>query len=133
VSAFTGAATKFEKVESKTTTATVEVYVGDFGRLKIVNSRYNRARDVFGIEPERFKLLRLRGVKTTPLAKGRRRKLHGQHRMDAQVRAGSGELRAARPAGHLIAVNSYTPPFGAVFVYAFSNSSCRSGFAHGAA
>ncbi|WP_272970445.1 DUF5309 domain-containing protein [Comamonas terrigena] len=69
VSAFTGAATKFEKVESKTTTATVEVYVGDFGRLKIVNSRYNRARDVFGIEPDRFKLLRLRGVKTTPLAK----------------------------------------------------------------
>lgn len=69
VSAFTGAATKFEKVESKTTTATVEVYVGDFGRLKIVNSRYNRTRDVFGIEPSRFKLLTLRAMKRTPLAK----------------------------------------------------------------
>lgn len=69
VSAFSGSATKFEQADAKTTTATVEVYIGDFGRLKIVNSRYNRARDVFGIEPGRFKLLRLRGVKTTPLAK----------------------------------------------------------------
>jgi hypothetical protein len=69
VSAFTGAATKFEKVESKTTTATVEVYVGDFGRLKIINSRYNRARDVFGIEPSRFKLLTLRAMKRHALAK----------------------------------------------------------------
>lgn len=69
VSSFAGAATKFEKAESKVTTATVEVYVGDFGRLKIINSRYNRARDVFGIEPERFKLLTLRAMKRTPLAK----------------------------------------------------------------
>lgn len=69
VSAFTGSADKFEKAESKVTTATVEVYIGDFGRLKIVNSRYNRARDVFGIEPERFRLLTLRAMKRTPLAK----------------------------------------------------------------
>jgi SpoVK/Ycf46/Vps4 family AAA+-type ATPase len=69
VSDFTGSADKFEKAESKVTTATVEVYIGDFGRLKIVNSRYNRARDVFAIEPERFKLLTLRPMKRHALAK----------------------------------------------------------------
>lgn len=69
VSGFTGSATKFEESKTKQVTATVEVYVGDFGRLKIVNSRYNRARDIFGIEPERFKVLTLRPFKTIELAK----------------------------------------------------------------
>ncbi len=69
VSAFTGAATKFDKTEDKTLYATVEVYVGDFGRYSIVNGRHQRARDVFLIDPKQFELLTLRGMKTTPLAK----------------------------------------------------------------
>lgn len=69
VSAFTGAATKFDKTEDKTLYATVEVYVGDFGRYSIVNGRYQRARDIFLIDPKQFELLTLRGMKTTPLAK----------------------------------------------------------------
>lgn len=69
VSAFTGAATKFDKTEDKTLYATVEVYVGDFGRYSIVNGRHQRARDIFLIDPKQFELLTLRGMKTTPLAK----------------------------------------------------------------
>jgi len=69
VSAFTGAATKFDKTEDKTLYATVEVYVGDFGRYSIINGRHQRARDVFLIDPKQFELLTLRGMKTTPLAK----------------------------------------------------------------
>jgi hypothetical protein len=69
VSAFTGAATKFDKTEDKTIYATVEVYVGDFGRYSIVNSRHQRARDVFLVDPNQFELLTLRPMKATPLAK----------------------------------------------------------------
>lgn len=69
VSGFTGAATKFDKTEDKTLYATVEVYVGDFGRYSIVNSRHQRARDVFLIDPKQFELLTLRAMKPTPLAK----------------------------------------------------------------
>lgn len=69
VSAFTGAATKFDKTEDKTLFATVEVYVGDFGRYSIVNSRHQRARDVFLVDPNQFELLTLRSMKASPLAK----------------------------------------------------------------
>ncbi|SPA24577.1 putative phage major head protein [Cupriavidus taiwanensis] len=69
VSAFTGAATKFDKTEDKTLYATVEVYVGDFGRYSIMNSRHQRARDVFLIQPDMWELLTLRPMKGQELAK----------------------------------------------------------------
>lgn len=68
VSGFTGSATKFDKTEDKTLYATVEVYVGDFGRLSVVNSRHQRARDVFLIEPDKFELAILRPMKSKKLA-----------------------------------------------------------------
>ncbi|WP_354686682.1 DUF5309 domain-containing protein [Cupriavidus necator] len=69
VSAFTGSATKFDKTEDKTLYATVEVYVGDFGRYSIINSRHQRARDVFLIQPDMWELLTLRPMKGVELAK----------------------------------------------------------------
>lgn len=71
VSAFTGVAQKTNDVKSKaaTTVATADIYVGDFGTYTVVNSRHQRARDVFLIDPKRWKLLTLRGMKATALAK----------------------------------------------------------------
>lgn len=71
VSGFTGVAQRTNDVKSKaaTTVATADIYVGDFGTYTVVNSRYQRARDVFLIDPKRWKLLTLRGMKATPLAK----------------------------------------------------------------
>ena len=71
VSGFTGVAQKTNDVKSKaaTTVATADIYVGDFGTYTVVNSRHQRARDVFLIDPKRWKLLTLRGMKATPLAK----------------------------------------------------------------
>lgn len=69
VSAFTGGATKFDKTEDKTLTATVEVYVGDYGRYSIINSRHQRARDVFLVDPDMFSLMTLRPMKGEDLAK----------------------------------------------------------------
>lgn len=71
VSGFTGVAQKTNDVKSKaaTTVATADIYVGDFGTYTVVNSRHQRARDVFLIDPKRWKLLTLRGMKATALAK----------------------------------------------------------------
>ncbi|MBS1169519.1 MAG: phage head protein [Burkholderiaceae bacterium] len=69
VSAWTGAATKFDKTEDKTIYATVEVYVGDFGRYSIINSRNQRAREIFLIQPDMWELMTLRPMKGQDLAK----------------------------------------------------------------
>lgn len=71
VSGFTGIANPVNDVKAKAATVvgTVDVYVGDFGTYKVVNSRQQRARDVFLIDPKQFDLLTLRGMKPTQLAK----------------------------------------------------------------
>ena len=68
VSAFTGSATKFLDTEKKTVYGTVEVYVGDFGRYSIVNSRQQRARECFLIQPDMWSLLTLRPMTGKDLA-----------------------------------------------------------------
>ena len=100
VSAFTGAATKFDKTEDKTIYATVEVYVGDFGRYSIVNSRHQRARDVFLIDPNQFELLTLRSMKATPLAKtgdAENFMVNTEWTLKSKQEAASGALRDLQP------------------------------------
>ena len=71
VSGFTGIADTVNDVKSKAATVvgTVDVYVGDFGTYSVVNSRHQRARDAFLIDPKQWELLTLRAMKSTPLAK----------------------------------------------------------------
>ena len=100
VSAFTGAATKFDKTEDKTIYATVEVYVGDFGRYSIVNSRHQRARDVFLIDPNQFELLTLRSMKATPLAKtgdSENYMINTEWTLKSKQDAASGAIRDLQP------------------------------------
>ena len=66
---FLAGQTRFDKAEDKALTATLEVYIGPFGRLKAVNARHMRNRDVFIIEPEFAALGTLRGMKADPLGK----------------------------------------------------------------
>ena len=100
VSAFTGAATKFDKTEDKTIYATVEVYVGDFGRYSIVNSRHQRARDVFLVDPNQFELLTLRSMKATPLAKtgdAENYMINTEWTLKSKQDAASGAIRDLQP------------------------------------
>ena len=100
VSAFTGAATKFDKTEDKTIYATVEVYVGDFGRYSIVNSRHQRARDVFLVDPNQFELLTLRSMKATPLAKtgdSENYMINTEWTLKSKQDAASGAIRDLQP------------------------------------
>lgn len=68
-SGFTANTTKNTAAKDKELTATVEVYQGDFGIYKVVNSRHQRAREVFGIDPTGWSILTLRPFKPTELAK----------------------------------------------------------------
>lgn len=64
---FLAGQTRFDKAEDKTLTATLEVYIGPFGRVKAVNARHMRQREVAIIDPEYLELAMLRGMKDTPL------------------------------------------------------------------
>jgi len=66
---FLAGQTRFDKAEDKTLTATLEVYIGPFGRVKAVNARHMRAREVFIINPSYVKLGTFRKMTATPLAK----------------------------------------------------------------
>lgn len=68
-STFKGNATPMQDVSKETVTATVSVYVGDFGTYKVVNSRQQRGRDIFLIDPKLWSLLTLRSMKAEDLAK----------------------------------------------------------------
>ena len=46
-----------------------DVYVSEFGNLKVVPNRYQRTRDVFGLDPEYISFIYLRPFKTHKLAK----------------------------------------------------------------
>lgn len=48
--------TRFDKAEDKSLTATLEVYIGPFGRVKAVNGRHMRTREIFFVNPEYVKL-----------------------------------------------------------------------------
>jgi hypothetical protein len=65
--AFLAGTTRFDKAEDKTLTATLEIYIGPFGRVKTVNARHMRQREVAFINPEFLELAILRSMKDTPL------------------------------------------------------------------
>lgn len=67
--AFTAGAVKQYAIEDKKLTATINVYEGPFGIYKVVNSRYQRDRDVFGIDATMWELLTYRPMKSEELAK----------------------------------------------------------------
>jgi hypothetical protein len=70
-STFTGRASPIEETKSKKITASVDAYESDFGTLKIVPNRFQRARDVLVLQMEMWGLAYLNGRKfvSTPLAK----------------------------------------------------------------
>jgi len=66
---FLAGTTRFDKAEDKTLTATLEVYIGPFGRVKTVNARHMRQREVAFIDPDFLELAMLREMNDEPLGK----------------------------------------------------------------
>jgi hypothetical protein len=70
-STFTGRATPMEDTKSKKIVAAVDAYESDFGRLKIVPNRFQRARDVLVLQMDMWAVAYLNGRRmvSIPLAK----------------------------------------------------------------
>lgn len=70
-SAFAGIAAQvmnLNEAKPGTIVASADVYVSNFGTLKIVPNRFQRGRDVFVVDPEYLELVYLRPYKSKPLA-----------------------------------------------------------------
>jgi Family of unknown function (DUF5309) len=70
-STFTGRATPIEETKAKKITAAVDAYESDFGRLKVVPNRFQRARDALILQMEMWAVAFLNGRRliSIPLAK----------------------------------------------------------------
>lgn len=67
-STFTGNATRFDKAEDKSVTASVDVYISDFGEIKAVPNRFQRPRDVWVLQADKIAVAYLRPFDTIDLA-----------------------------------------------------------------
>lgn len=65
---FLASQTRFDKAEDKTLTATLEVYIGPFGRVKAVNARHMRTREVILLNKDYASLGVLRPMRDKELA-----------------------------------------------------------------
>jgi hypothetical protein len=70
-STFVGRASQTEDVKSKKIVASVSAYESDFGTLKVVPNRFQRSRDVFVLEMDKWEVVFLNGRRmvSLPLAK----------------------------------------------------------------
>ena len=68
-SSFTGGGTQMGNLDDKKLIAAIDVYVSDFGTLKVVPNRFQRARTAFVLESEKWKVAYLRPFTTEDLAK----------------------------------------------------------------
>lgn len=72
ISAFAGNADKVYNLNSAkpgVIVAAMDVYVSDFGTLKVMPSRWQRSRTAFVLDPSLLSVAYLRGFKTVPLSK----------------------------------------------------------------
>lgn len=68
-SGFTGSSTRFDTGEDKKLVAAIDVYVSDFGDLKVIPNRFQRARDALVLQKDMWAVAHLRSVRSHELAK----------------------------------------------------------------
>jgi hypothetical protein len=96
-STFTGRSTPMEEAKSKKIIATVDVYESDFGRLKVVPNRFQRARDVLVLQMDMWAKATLPGrdMVSTVLAKtgdSDRKQLLSEYTLEAGNEKASGGI-----------------------------------------
>jgi hypothetical protein len=94
-STFTGRATPIEDTKAKKIVAAVDVYESDFGRLKVVPNRFQRARDVLVLQMEMWAIAYLNGRRmvSIPLARtgdSERRQMLSEYALVARNEKASG-------------------------------------------
>lgn len=96
ISAFTGNATRMDKSEDSKLVTSVDVYVSDFGELKVVPNRFQRERTAFVLQMDMWKMNFLRPIQPIPLAKtGDAEKLCliAEYGLQSNQEAASGAIR----------------------------------------
>ena len=68
-STFTGNATRMDKSEDGKLYSAIDIYVSDFGEIKAIPNRFQRSRDVFVLQSDKWKIAYLRPFMTVDLAK----------------------------------------------------------------
>lgn len=69
VSTFTGNSTRFMPAEPQKLVASIDIYVGDFGEMKVVPDRFQRARTAFLLQMDMIEVAFLRPIQSVQLAK----------------------------------------------------------------
>lgn len=68
-SGFTGGNTREENAVNKKVTASVDIYISDFGELRVIPNRFMRARDALVLQKDMWKVAYLRPLFSEELAK----------------------------------------------------------------
>ncbi len=97
LSTFTGRATPTEDAKSKKIVAAVSAYESDFGTVKVIANRFQRARDVLVLQSDMWAIAHLNGRKmvSIPLAKtgdSDRRQVLSEWTLEARNEAASGGI-----------------------------------------
>jgi hypothetical protein len=94
-STFTGRASPIEEAKSKKIVASVDAYDSDFGELKVVANRFQRARDVLILENDKWGVAYLNGRKLVSLALAKtgdsdKRQILSEYTLEARNEKSSG-------------------------------------------
>jgi len=96
VSTFTGNATRFDKSEDAKLYAAIDVYVGDFGTIKVIPNRFQRNRTAFLLDMDFWQMNVLRPYEVVSLAKtgdADKRMLIVEYGLQSSQEAASGAIR----------------------------------------
>jgi hypothetical protein len=95
-STFTGNSTRYKEAEDSKLVASVSVYVSDFGTLKVVPNRFQRARTVFVLDMNYWSLAELSAPSMTDLPStfdGVGKALVWEYTLEAKQEKASGAIR----------------------------------------
>jgi hypothetical protein len=95
-STFTGNSTRFKEAEDEKLMAAIDVYVSDFGSLKAVPNRFQRARTAFILQTDMWACSYLRPFQTFELAKvgdADQREILVEYTLEARQEKSSGAVR----------------------------------------
>jgi hypothetical protein len=96
-STFTGRSSPIEEAKSKKIVASVDAYDSDFGELKVVANRFQRARDVLVLEDEKWAVSYLNGRKLVSLVLAKtgdsdKRQILSEYSLEARNEKSSGGI-----------------------------------------
>lgn len=95
-STFTASTTRFDDADDKKLVAAVDVYVSDFGTLKVVPNRFQRTRTAFVLDMDYWALAVMDGVQTRPLPQsfdGEGAAIVTEYTLEARQEKASGVVR----------------------------------------